>query len=41
MTDAEGNKYYTNKDKCDILERTWKEIFRITEDEEVLFDRDH
>lgn len=41
MKDTEGNKYYTDNEKCGLWESTWKDIFRITEDEEDLFDRDH
>ncbi len=41
MKDSEGNKYYTDKQKCDLLERTWRDIFRITEDEVAQFDRNH
>ena len=41
MKNTEGNKYYTDKEKYGLLESTWKDIFRITEDEEDLFDRDH
>ncbi len=41
MTDPEGNKYYTNEEKCDFMERTWRNIFRITEDEEAKDDAHH
>ncbi len=41
MKDSEGNKYYTDKEKCVLLERTSRDIFRIIEDEEAQFDRNH
>lgn len=41
MKDSEGKKYYTDKEKCGLLENTWKDIFRITEEEEIKFDRNH
>lgn len=41
MVDEDGNKFYTDKEKCNIMEKTWKDVFRITEEEEVLFDAAH
>ncbi len=41
MKDDEGNKYYTDKEKCNILEKTWKDIFRTTNEEEATFDTVH
>ncbi len=41
MKDSERNKYYSDKEKCDLFEKTWRDIFRITEDEEAKFDRNH
>ncbi len=41
MKDPEGNKYLTDKEKCNLFERTWKNVFRITEEEELKFDRNH
>ncbi len=38
LKDSEGNKYYTNKEKCKLFENTWKDAFRITEEEEINFD---
>ncbi len=40
MKDADGDKYYTDKEKCNLMEKSWKSIFRITE-EEVNFDKNH
>ncbi len=40
MKDADGNKYYTDKEKCNLMGKSWKSIFRITE-EEANFDKDH
>ena len=41
LKDSDGNKYYLDKEKCDLMERTWKDIFRITEEEEANFDAAH
>ncbi len=41
LKDSEGNKYYTNKEKCIVFENTWKDVFRITEEEEINFDNLH
>ncbi len=32
MKDEDGNKYYTDKDKFNQLEKTWENVFRITEE---------
>ncbi len=37
----EGNKYYTDKEKCHLMEKTWENMFRITEEEEATFDSRH
>ena len=41
MKDPEGNKYYTDKEKCNLMETTWRDIFRIIDEEEAKFDRQH
>ncbi len=41
LKDTEGNRYYTDKEKYDLMESTWKDVFRITEDDEVNFDAAH
>ncbi len=41
MKDDEGNKYYTDKEKCNLLGKTWKDIFTITDQEEATFDTVH
>lgn len=41
MKDKDGNKYYTDKEKCTLMERTWRDVFRITDEEEAKFDRQH
>ncbi len=38
LKDSEGNKYYTHKEKCKLMENTWKDIFGITEEYEANFD---
>ncbi len=38
---SEGNKYYTNKEKYNLFESTWKDVFRITEEEDINFDNLH
>ncbi len=39
--DKDGNKFFTDKEKCNLVEQTWKDIFRITEVEENKFDKHH
>ncbi len=41
LQDKDGNKHYTDKQKCTIMQQTWRDIFRITEDEENDFDTQH
>ncbi len=41
MKDTDGNKYYTDKEKCTLMEKTWRDVFRITEEEERNFDQHH
>ncbi len=41
MKDKDGNKPYTDKEKCILMERTWQDVFRITDEEEAKFDRQH
>ncbi len=41
MISNEKNRYSTDKEKCELMEKTWKDIFRITEDEKTKFDRHH
>ncbi len=41
LKDPEGNKYCTDKDKCQLMEDTWKDVFRITEEDEANFDAAH
>ncbi len=41
LKDEEGKKYYSDKEKCNLMENTWKNVFRITEEEENLFDKTH
>ncbi len=31
MKDKDGNKYFTDKEKCNLMEETCKNIFKITE----------
>ncbi len=41
MKDTEGNKYFSNKEKCNLMEKTWKDVFKITEEEQNKFDKHH
>ncbi len=41
MKDQDGNNYNTDKEKCTLMEKTWKDVFRITEEEEINFDQNH
>jgi len=41
MKDKDGNKYFTDKEKCNLMEKTWKDVFRITDEEENNFDKNH
>ncbi len=40
MKHNEGNKYFTDKEKCDLMEQTWKDVFKITEEDND-FDKQH
>ena len=39
LEDGEGNKYHTDKEKCDLMKTTWENIFKITPEEDINFDR--
>ncbi len=39
MVDTDGRKYYTDKKKCELLGKTWENVFIIIEDEEENFDK--
>ncbi len=41
MKDKDDNKYNTDKENCILMERTWRGVFRITDEEEAKFDRQH
>ncbi len=41
MKDTEGKKYYSDQEKCQLMEETWKNVFRITDEEEQNFDKQH
>ncbi len=41
LKDQHNNRYYSDTEKCTIMERTWKEIFKITDEEEQKFDAQH
>ncbi len=41
MMDFEGRKYYIDKEKCELLEKTWKEVFKITDEDDVNYDTQH
>ena len=41
MKDSDGNKYFSDKEKCRLMEKTWRDVFRITEEEENNFDQQH
>ncbi len=41
MKDTEGNKYFSYIEKCTVMEKTWKDVFKITEEEENIFDKNH
>ena len=41
LQDSDGNKYFSEKEQCNIMERIWRDVFRITEDEEQTFDANH
>lgn len=41
MKDSAGNKYYTDREKCTLMEETWKNVFKITEEDENSFDQNH
>ncbi len=39
MKDKDGNKFYADKEKCQLMEQTWRDVFRMTEEEEYGFDK--
>ena len=41
MKDSDGNKYHSDKEKCNLMEKTWRNVFRITEEEKNNFDKNH
>lgn len=41
MKDVNGVKYYTEQEKCSLMENVWKHVFRISEEEEATFDANH
>ncbi len=41
MEDNDGNKYYSDQEKCNLMEKTWRDVFRSTEEEENTFDKNH
>ncbi len=41
MKDNEGNKYFSDQEKCNLMENTWKDVFRISEEEDSYFDARH
>ena len=41
MKDFDGKKYFSDKEKCGLMEKTWRDVFRITEEEENYFDQQH
>ncbi len=41
MKDEEGNKHFSDKEKCTLMVKSWRDIFKITKDDENNFDADH
>ncbi len=41
MVDEDGHRFYSDKEKCNLMEKSWKDIFRIREEDETNFDADH
>ncbi len=41
MEDSDGTRYYSDADKCKLMEKTWSNIYKITDEEEAKFDRRH
>ncbi len=41
MKDNDGNKHFSDREKCNVMEKTWKDLFRTREDEDNNFDKDH
>ncbi|MFV0504970.1 MAG: hypothetical protein ACK5LT_13550, partial [Lachnospirales bacterium] len=41
MVDQEGNKHFSDREKCEVLAKTWREVFKITEEEEANYDTQH
>ncbi len=41
MKDSAGKKYFSDKEKCSLMENTWRDVFRISEEDENNFDQQH
>ena len=41
LKDEEGKQYFSDKEKCNLMEKTWRNVFRITEEEDNSFDKNH
>ncbi len=36
LEDKDKNRHYTNRKKCNIMEKTWSDVFRLTKEEEAI-----
>ncbi len=41
LEDKDGQRYYTNKERCNIMGKSRRDIFRITDEEDATFDQLH
>ncbi len=41
IKDNDGNKYFSDQEKCNLMENTWKDVFRMSEEEDRYFDARH
>ncbi len=41
LEDKDGQRYYTNKERCNIMEKSCRDIFRITDEEDATYDQLH
>ncbi len=41
LEDEDGVKYYTDQEKCQIMEKKWKDVLRITDKDNATFDYRH
>ncbi len=41
MKEKDEKKYFPDKEKCNLMEETWKNVFKITGEDENNFSKQH